>query len=237
MMEDRSYKVETESSNHSAEDFHLSNMEWAAFERLATPRLFAPGIELFYQGERAKRVFLINEGLVKLVHLAENGKELIMCLRSSNWILGAAPLIADKPHSVTAVTLTACEISALDDKAFLSLVRSDTEFAWNLIELFSREIYDRRISAFALKTLSARARLEKFLLQLIEARQESRSKKNISITLPLKHKEIAALIAVSPEHLSRLLRQMEQDGILRAADGRVIVADLDRLCGQTRDWR
>jgi CRP-like cAMP-binding protein len=192
---------------------------------------------LFYQGERAKRVFLINEGLVKLVHLAENGKELIMCLRSSNWILGAAPLIADKPHSVTAVTLTACEISALDDKAFLSLVRSDTEFAWNLIELFSREIYDRRISAFALKTLSARARLEKFLLQLIEARQESRSKKNISITLPLKHKEIAALIAVSPEHLSRLLRQMEQDGILRAADGRVIVADLDRLCGQTRDWR
>lgn len=237
MREDRSYGVEANSGIHQSDaGFHLPNTgQWTALERLAPLRLFTPGTELFRQGEESRQVFLINKGLVKLAHVAENGRELILCLRSSNWIIGATPLIARKPHSVTAVTLTACEVRNLEARAFLSLVRSDSEFAWNLIQMLSREIYDRRISAFGMKTLPARARLERFFSQLIEARDESHSKKDISITLPLKHKEIAALIAVSPEHLSRLLRRMEQDGIIRTADGRVIVRDLDSLYDRIDD--
>jgi CRP/FNR family transcriptional regulator len=217
-------------SKQADDHFYFSNTgQWAALEPHGPLHLIKPGTRLFGQGEAARQVFLINRGLVKLTHLAENGKELILCLRSSNWILGAAPLIADKPHSVTAVTLSACEIRSLGSGAFLSLVRGDSDFAWNLLQMFSREVYDRRISAFILKTLSAKARLERVFRQLIETSDELLSKKNISITLPLKHKELAALIAVSPEHLSRLLKQMEREGILRVERGKVVVADLDKL--------
>jgi DNA-binding HxlR family transcriptional regulator len=45
----------------------------------------------------------------------------------------------------------------------------------------------------------------------------------------LKHLEIAQLIAVTSEHLSRLLNQLEQDGLLRRRKGWVIIQDPRKL--------
>src|SRR3990170_2990163 len=45
------------------------------------------------------------------------------------------------------------------------------------------------------------------------------------LRLPLMHKELAQLIAVTPEHLCRLLREMEQQGIIKRNKGLVVVKD------------
>jgi CRP-like cAMP-binding protein len=51
----------------------------------------------------------------------------------------------------------------------------------------------------------------------------------IRLQSPLKHLEIAQLIAVTSEHLSRLLNQLEQDGLRRRRKGWVIIQDPRKL--------
>ena len=52
----------------------------------------------------------------------------------------------------------------------------------------------------------------------------------MKVRLPLKHWEIAQLIGVRPEHLSRVLQQIKQEGVLREEDGCMIVSDVRKLC-------
>ena len=60
-----------------------------------------------------------------------------------------------------------------------------------------------------LKAYPARQRLERVLRQLATFEDDGRTKGHIRVTPPLSNAELAGLISVSPEHLSRLKRQME----------------------------
>jgi CRP-like cAMP-binding protein len=57
----------------------------------------------------------------------------------------------------------------------------------------------------------------------------------IQLQLPLKHWELAELIAVTPEHLSRLLKKMQLEGIVQRDKGWIRIPDVRRLRSQL-DW-
>jgi CRP-like cAMP-binding protein len=51
----------------------------------------------------------------------------------------------------------------------------------------------------------------------------------VRFKLPMKHWEVAQLVGITPEHLCRLQRQMEQEGLLQRENGWLIISGLDRL--------
>jgi predicted transcriptional regulator len=73
---------------------------------------------------------------------------------------------------------------------------------------------------------------------LIAAQCEHSSHGEIKMHLPLKHREIAQLIAVTPQHLSLVLRQMEVEGTIRREKGWVIVRNYQRLYqpSDSQEW-
>jgi CRP-like cAMP-binding protein len=52
---------------------------------------------------------------------------------------------------------------------------------------------------------------------------------NNRVHLPLKRKEIAELIAITPEHLSRVLHEFSKEGYIDFRDGWIVVADPEAL--------
>jgi CRP-like cAMP-binding protein len=195
--------------------------ERGAFCDLSPATVVPPFTELFSQGFQASGVFCIHGGLVKLINLAMDGKELIVGLHSSGWILGAAAVMLHLPYQASAITLTRCHMHYVPSTDFLAFVKLNATFARHLLQLYSREVYDQTTHMARLGTLKARQRLEQLLIQMISANAQSETRLN----LPLKLEEIAQLIAVQPEYLSRLLRQMEDEGVIRREKGRIIVSD------------
>src|SRR6266566_2305133 len=59
---------------------------------------YAPRTLLFPQGILADSVFFLISGLVKLTHIVSNGRELIVGLRRSGWLLGATAAILNQPQ-------------------------------------------------------------------------------------------------------------------------------------------
>jgi CRP-like cAMP-binding protein len=53
--------------------------------------------------------------------------------------------------------------------------------------------------------------------------------KSARVNLPLTRVEIAQLLAITPEHLSRVLNVMEQEGIIRRDKGTILIPDIARL--------
>jgi CRP-like cAMP-binding protein len=214
--------------NRGVNGTHFSaHRRWSA--QSVPSREFPPSTTLFIQGATPREAFYIERGLVKLIRMSENGQELAVGLPSQGSLLGSASLIVQEPYPFTAVTVTSCALSRMPADLFLHLAKTDEEFCWYLHEVHSREIHQQAGQLAALRYLSARQRFERLLLRFLSSMPVHESQTSMKIRLPLKHWEIAQLIGVRPEHLSRVLQEIKQEGILREEDGCMIVSDVRNL--------
>ena len=202
-METRIYaglRVGTE-MNHGLNGSVLAvHRRWGA----SPSREFPPSTNLFLQGNPPSEVFYIERGMVKLICLSENGQESAIGLQSQGDLLGAASVIVQKPYPVTAVTVTRCALSRIPADLFLSLAKTDEQFCWYIHKVHSLEIHRQADQLAALRYLSARQRFERLLLQFLSSIPEHEKQTSMKIRLPLRRWEIAQLIGVRPEHLSRV---------------------------------
>jgi len=178
-------------------------------------QLYHPNVELFRQDASASDIFLIETGLVKLSRIEENGREVIVDLRFPEWLLGAASVILKQPYAVSAITLTDCYLRRISAPNFYYLVESDPLVSVYVHQMHSREVLDKISNIAQLGCFTARERLIHLLSRLVSFSAKNETSLEFKIRLPLKYWELAQLIAITPEHLSRLLKQMEQKGILR----------------------
>jgi CRP-like cAMP-binding protein len=186
---------------------------------------------LFTEGSPAQEIYFIERGLVKLATSNEGGRDLIVGLRRSGCFLGSESAVLQRPHPVSAITLTSCILCRIPIRTFLRIVDEDHEFAKYLRREQSCELHDQVGHIVGLGSSSARLRLERLLAELMGTVDIRSVRSEVRLPPVLKQREIAELIAVTPQHLSRILREMERDGSLRRERGRLIVCESERTDG------
>jgi len=188
--------------------------------------LYPPNTEIYHQDTPANDVYLVERGLAKLTWVEPKGHEVIVGLRRRYWFLGATPVLLKKNYAFTVTTLTPCRLRRISSNEFLDMVKLDAEFCRQLLRRLSEEIYSHGMKVAVVGCVLARERLVRFLCELgIEQGQLAELtelQKPLKLRIPLKLKELAQLIAVSPEHLSRLLKEMEQQDIIKRDKGWLI---------------
>ena len=190
--------------------------------------LYPVGTVLMQQGGDPGDVFYVEEGLAKLVRTDSDGREQILGLRGAGWFLGAALVLALRAHPASAVAVTPCRLRRLTRETFLDLMARHEGLSWHVHQMHSREVLSQFEQMADLGTATSRQRLERILRRLTKASPPSGAA-GVRLSLPLKRWELASLIAVTPEHLSRLLRRLRDDGLIRIDDGYIFIPDVRRL--------
>lgn len=177
-------------------------------------QVWPAGADIFQQETLADAVYFIECGLVKLTRREQNGHEVIICLRPRHWLLGAASVLLEQPFVTTATTVTQCSLRSISSTNFLNLMKTDTGFSLQLCRMLSKELRDQAIRVGQLGCASSKNRLENFLCGLIHQHKLTELQDPLELQLQLKSEELAQLIAISPEHLCRLLKKMEEQGLI-----------------------
>jgi CRP-like cAMP-binding protein len=198
------------------------------FENLGVVRSYSPGSELLQQGMAADDVYLIHDGTVKLVWTEARGKETIVGLRSRESFLGVPSVITAGPCPTSAVTLVRSVVERIPAEKFLDRLQTDSDLAWKINQIQSRELDEQLTWLGELACCSARSRLANVLRRLT-AFNGTTGNRNTRVRLPLKRREMAELIAVTPEHLSRLLHALSKDGHIQFRNGWIIIPDPQAL--------
>jgi len=209
----------------------FSEETWKALANLAPTQEYPRGIGLFRQGAIAQDVYFLQEGLVKLVRVEQTGREFIVGLCSPGWFVGADSLLLGKRYAFSGITLTDCQLRRISGEAIIKLLKTDLQFSWHFHHVQSCIIHDQLSQIVALGMLSARDRLEQLLWVLISLIKPKHKEGRIKLHLPLKHWELAQLIAVTPEHLSRILREMHEEGIVCKEKGWMVITNANMLRG------
>ena len=196
---------------------------------LPAAQLYPVGTVLVRQGCEPGDIFFIEEGLAKLVRIDGNGREQILGLRGPGWILGAAFVLVGRSHPASVVAVTACMLKRLSREAFLEMMAEQPALSWHVHRMHSREVLSQFHHMADLGVKTARQRLERVLRRLVGVTNPDHDGEEVRLLSPLKRWELASLIAVTPEHLSRLLRQLRDDGVIRVHKGWIVIPDMERL--------
>jgi CRP-like cAMP-binding protein len=197
--------------------------------------VYPPTIELYHQGSQADEVYFIHRGLVKLVRVEGEGHELIIDLRSPGWLVGTASVITRQQHPVTATTLSESLIQRIPADVFNRLLSTNPQFSLYMHQMHSHEAIDHITHMARISCLPAQDRLADLLWELAHALELTTATGEVLLRLPLKHWELAQLIAVTPEYLSRLLKRMQQDGIVSQKKGFMVIPDVKKLWHSSAD--
>jgi CRP-like cAMP-binding protein len=179
---------------------------------------------IFHQDTQPHAVYLIERGMVKLVRVMENGQSTIIGLRRRYWLMGAPAVLLDKRYFTTAITLTATSVRCIPARDFLNLAKTNEDFSLYIHLLLSQEIVKQMKSMEARNCLPTRDRMKHFLREMIDE-QNFEGREPPSYSWPLTNKELAQLLAVTPEHLCRVLKEMKQERLIQCAKGVLTVTD------------
>lgn len=188
---------------------------------------------IFHQGTPSHAVYLIEHGLVKLVRAMSKGQHIIVGLRRRHWLIGAPAVILNKPYSFMAITLVPSSLRYIQAQDFLDLAKTNAQFSWNVHQLLAQQIFEQMKNAEAMTCMSSQDRMKYFLCDMMDE-QKLMGSGPADFSLPLTNKELAQLLAITPEHLCRVLKAMEQKGLISRARGVITVTAPSGLLKQAQ---
>ncbi len=176
------------------------------------------------QGGFVSHVMYMEKGLAK-VFLENSSNSLVLRIIPDGNFLGLSSIseeFANFPYS--AMAYVDSEIRQIDVNAFRKLMEQNFEFTKEIIDILSAnslQIYGR---FFCLTYKQAFGRLADILLCLSD-----RIFKNTEFDLPLTRKELAELSGMSSETVIRMLKEFNDEAIIKMDGKSIEVLDYDRL--------
>ncbi|MCO5238484.1 MAG: Crp/Fnr family transcriptional regulator [Chitinophagaceae bacterium] len=183
----------------------------------------AKGEIIYQEGETALFYLQLVKGLVKCVHIDEEGKEFIHDIIEAGDSFGEAPLLNGYLYDATAVAEESSTLIRLKRSAFRQLLdeRPDIHFAFT--RLLSRRVHFKLVLVKMLASCDPEYRLITLLKYLMH------HKKNISFScnkLLLTRKQLACMLGLRVETVIRTIKQLEQKELLSISKGKVYIKDM-----------
>ncbi len=163
------------------------------------------GSTLIQQDDNVDSVFLLRSGLVKLTYGFPDGRETTLGLRSSGSYIGAAWVLTGTHSMFTVAAVTPCSLSAISASEFALKLIQNPRLMRHFMMTMCQESMSQSATQAQLMVTSAEGRLRHFMRE----RKSTHLRMKTLDTLPLlKQVELAQLLAIAPEHLSRLMRKI-----------------------------
>ena len=176
-----------------------------------------PKKSLFFSEDKAaKGLHVLLSGKVKLFKIGEDGKEQTIFLFGPGEPFCLCSTFSDGVLPANLGALEDSRVLYLSPPEFELLVREDPTTLLNMMRVMSRRLKEAMdmIDSLSLKQVPSR------LLAYFESREQ-----NGRIELGLSHRELAKIIGITPEALSRTLRKMAEDGQILMDEGGILLPD------------
>lgn len=184
---------------------------------------------LFVEGQLPEGIFVLCSGKVKLSKSSPQGRSVIVQVASSGEILGLSAVISNIPHEVSAETLDSCQVNFMPRVDFLRFLERHGEVSLRVGQHLSQELRRayRQVARIALAP-TAGAKLAGLLLEWAN-RESLPAPEGLHFTLHLTHEQIAEVIGISRETVTRLINDFRHKGLIRTNGSMVILPDPQKL--------
>jgi CRP-like cAMP-binding protein len=173
---------------------------------------------------RLPGVFALAYGSVQLMLGGASEQRRVIRLVSAGETFGKATALLGRPSSYDAVALADSKLIVIPSAAIVGLMEREAQFARSMVTALARS-NTRLLGELESATLQRSVqRLAAYLDSLAEG-----SSDRCTVNLPVSKTVVAARLGVKKETLSRLLRDLADDGVIAVAQRNIAILDRERL--------
>jgi len=176
--------------------------------------------------EPARKLFLILSGSLLCVRESSDSRERAALHFGQGDSVGETLILRrlNYPYDVSAVT-AGTRLLEIDGEDFAVLFGTQPDLPRAVVQSLTDKVIAMGLRIVSLSLASANTRLARYVLAL--PRSESGGAPEVE--LPLAKKDLATLMAITPEHLSRILRRWNDARLVRMADRGLLLQNLPIL--------
>ncbi|RZT47264.1 CRP-like cAMP-binding protein [Sphingomonas sp. BK036] len=199
----------------------LSMNERAALARLEErPRDLRRGAILLRENDPQPELFILQRGMAMSYVLLDDGSRQILRFLHTGDMLGVSALVyRDSPETV--VALTDCTVCPFDRSVMTALVTDHPRLSAIIMVMNQMEKVALTDRLAALGRTSAKARIAALLIEMHNRLRSRDQAIGNSFTLGVTQEEIGDATGLTAVHVNRMLRQLEEDGLIRREGSRV----------------
>jgi CRP/FNR family transcriptional regulator, cyclic AMP receptor protein len=101
---------------------------------------FAPGKAIFFEGEKASCMYILQEGAVELRKQTEKGEVALKTVGKPNEFFGEMALIDGKERSTSAIAIKPTSLMVIDKMVFEQLLQTNGAFAVKIVRALTERI-------------------------------------------------------------------------------------------------
>lgn len=192
---------------------------------------FKKGTTIMSEFEKAKGVYFVHSGIVKLTKQDEHGNELIVCMKKAGEIFAEACLFnyGETTYPATGTMIKDGEVFFLNTDDLEQELMLSPELAVQMIRYMSGSLRDLTSAMRDIALLDVYTKTIKQLERLAEKFGANRCNK-MYIELPITVQEFSTLVGTSRESVSRVFSRLRKDGLIDVKEKQIIITDWCRFC-------
>lgn len=204
----------------------LGQEDFDTLMRRVSPVALEKGEILFHRGDNASHFYYVDSGHLELNLLARTGQKKVMeVLGPGRTFAEAVAFMRERRYPVTCEALSDSTLCQIPNQVYVDLVYGNPDACMRLLSDICRHLHARVREIERLTVQNAHGRLVSYLLDHVVETNDDEA----TIRLELPRHVIAARLSITPETLSRLLRDLVGDGIVTIEDRVIFVHSLARL--------
>lgn len=177
---------------------------------------------LYYEGDNPQGIYLVLDGSVKTLKLAEDGRELMTGLYKAEDYLGVNALLLDEAFTETAEAMEESAVCLLPKDTVLTLLNRYPDIGQQFLKILANNIREKEDQLIELAYNSVRKRLAQVLVRLSKQSADP-SQFNVS------REELATMAGMATETVSRTLSDFKEEKLIEKKGSHVQVLDLNKL--------
>jgi CRP/FNR family cyclic AMP-dependent transcriptional regulator len=197
----------------------LDAAELVRFAEMVREKDYPKGSVILFEDDPGDSLFIVRSGRVKVVLVAEDGREVILGILGPGEHFGELSLIDEQPRSAHVIAMEDASLLVLRREDFRKRVEANPSVAWSLLAELSRRLRRADGQIGSLVLLDVAGRIARMLLDTADAGD------GVLIDKPVTHQTIAHLIGASRETVSRAMREFQDAGWIDIARRRIRIVD------------
>ena len=189
--------------------------------RLAEKKLYPKGSFIFHQGDIADNIYLIQSGMVQLIKVTDDGKEVVLDILQKGDIWGEHTIFEESVFGFYAKTLTDAFVCMCGSKEFLKLL-SDPVISLKVIKRLSGKLNNYLKIAADNAFIDAKGRIFNTLKRLSTSNGKA-TNKGLMLNFYLSHEDLALLVNASRVTVTNSIAQLKDEGAIEIYQRKFIV--------------
>ncbi len=190
--------------------------------RMAVRREYRKAETIFREGDPVPGVFVVGSGLVRVFKLAPSGKEHVLHLAGPGMTFAEVAVLGEFPCPAFAEALEETACLLLPVEPFRRALREDHQLSLQILSSMAMWVKSLVSLLEDIVLRDAAGRVAGYLLQV-------QSEPGTAISLPSLKKHIASHLNLTSETLSRTLRQLREERLIREDESGLVILDAPGL--------